>query len=199
MMGAQEQAGSGAGGMSARPGGWSRGTGGGEARRGPGLWAAVLAFGLLVVMTAGSLKILRERGGPVEPTSVGPWSLVPGSLERGSLKRDPDDSIDAVVVMGGRTFDGGTGEFRTADVVAIMGHSVLDLRNAQVRGEKAVIDVVAIMGHVEIIVPPDWEVVTGDMLSAGAVRNLARRTDAEVKKKVRIDGAVLMGRLDVRR
>jgi hypothetical protein len=168
---------------------------GGETRRGPGLWAAVLAFGLLVLMAVGSLKVLGERKvGPAEPASADPGSLVPGVLER-----DSDNSIDAVAVMGDRTFDGGSGEFKEADAVAIMGHCVLDLRNAQVQGDRAVIDVVAIMGHVEIIVPPDWEVTTGDMLSAGAVKNLARRTEAEIKKKVRIDGAVLMGQLDVRR
>jgi hypothetical protein len=184
MMGAQDQAGSVAGGMSARPGGSSQGAGGGEARRGPGLWAAVLAFGLLVVMTAGSLRALRGRG--ERPASE--------PFEQGA-----DDSIDAIAIMGGQRFDGGTGEFRTADAVAIMGHSVLDLRKARVRGERAVIDVVAIMGHVEILVPPDWEVATGDMLSAGAVRNQARKSEAENPKQVRIDGAVLMGRLDVRR
>jgi len=173
---------------------------GGDARRGPGLWAAVLAFGLLIVMAAGSLKVLREREiGPVDPASAEPVSVGPWSVAQGSLERDADGSIDAVAVMGGRTFDGGSGEFKEADAVAIMGHCVLDLRNARVRGGKAVIDVVAIMGHVEIIVPPDWEVTTGDMFSAGAVRNLARRSEAENPKKVRIDGAVLMGRLDVRR
>ena len=167
---------------------------GGETRRGPGLWAAILAFGLLVVMAAGSLRILRERGGSAEPVSMGPWSVVQGSPER-----DADDSIDAVAIMSGVQFDGGSGEFREADAVAIMGHCVLDLRNTRVRGEKAVIDVVAIMGHVELIVPPDWEISTGDMFSAGAVRNLARKSEAENPKQVRIDGAVLMGRLDVRR
>jgi len=195
MMGAQDQAGSGMGGMSARPGGWSRGAGGGEARRGPGLWAAILAFGLLVVMAAGSLKVLREREvGPADSVSGGSGSLLPELPER-----DSDDSIDAIAIMSGQRFDGGSGEFRTADAVAIMGHSVLDLRNARVRGEKAVIDVVAIMGHVEIIVPPDWEVVKGDMFSAGAVRNMTRSTGVENPKKVRIDGVVMMGRLDVRR
>ena len=72
MMGAQDRAGSGMSGMPERPGGWSRGAGGGEARRGPGIWAAVLAFGLLVVMAVGSLKILREREvGPADPAPEG--------------------------------------------------------------------------------------------------------------------------------
>lgn len=167
---------------------------GGETRRGPGLWAAVLAFGLLVVLAAGSLKALRDRSGPADAASAGPGTRVTGLLEH-----DTDDCIDAVAIMSDRTFDGGAGEFTKVDAVAIMGHFVLDLRNARVRGEKAVIDVVAIMGHVELIVPPDWEITTGDMLSAGKVRNLARRSAAENPKKVRIDGVVLMGRLDVRR
>jgi len=195
MMDAQESTGSGTGGMSARPEGWpDEAGGGGDTHRGPGLWAAVLAFGLLIVMTLGSLKILRERGGEAEPASTGLMSLLPGSQARGA-----DDSIDAVVIMGGRRFDGGSGEFKEADAVAIMGHCVLDLRNTQVRDGKAVIDVVAIMGHVEVIVPPDWEVRTGDMFAAGAVKNLARHADMENPKQVRIDGAVMMGRLDVRR
>jgi len=194
MMSAQDQTGTGTSGMPGRPDGQLRGAGGGDAHRGPGLWAAVLAFGLLVVMTAGSVKVLRERGGSADDGSSRPFGLVTVVP-----KHNADGNIEAVAVLGGQRFEGGTVEFRSADAVAIMGHCVLDLRNARVLGEKATIDVVAIMGHVEIIVPADWEIVTGDMFSAGAVRNLARRTQAENPTKVRIDGAVLMGRLDVRR
>jgi predicted membrane protein len=184
MMGAQEQAGSGSGGMSSRPGGWSHDDAGDGARRGPGLWAALLAFGLLVVMAAGSVKVLRERG-PRTTT--------------GEADQSADGSIDATAIMGGREVDAGTREFRTVDAVAIMGHSTVDLRNARLSGERAVIDAVAIMGRVEIIVPPDWEVTKGDMLTAGSISNMARRSEAENPKQVRIDGVVLMGRLDVHR
>ena len=183
MMGTQGQMVSGSGGMSGQPGGWGQGTGE-QARRGPGLVAAVLAFGLLVLMAVGSVRVMRERqGSPIVET-----------FENGRHGK-----VDAVAIMGGREFDVGSKEFRTADAVAIMGHCVLDLRNAQVQGDRAVIDAVAIMGSVEILVPPDWEVKTGDMISAGAVKVMTGKTVAEDPKQVRIDGAVLMGRLEVRR
>jgi predicted membrane protein len=175
MMGAQEMSGS---------GGWSQGDRGGEVRRGPGMWAALLAFGLLVVMTVGSVKVLRERA--------------PATGES-EIARHHDDSVDAVSIMGARRFDAGEGEFRTVDAVAIMGESTVDLRNARLSGERAVIDAVAIMGRVEILVPPDWEVTTGDLVAAGSVGNMARRSDVANPKKVKVDGFVFMGRLDVHR
>jgi hypothetical protein len=68
-----------------------------------------------------------------------------------------------------------------------------------VSGDRPVIQAVAIMGHVDILVPPDWEIVTGDMLTAGSMKNMARHAEVENPVRVRIDGVVMMGRLDVRR
>jgi hypothetical protein len=146
--------------------------------------AAILAFGILVAMTAGSLKILRERGEAAAP--AGHVSVRGGS-------------IDAIAVMSGQSFNAGTAEFKEVDAVAIMGRTVLDLRHARVSGDRPVIQAVAIMGHVDILVPPDWEIVTGDMLTAGSMKNMARHAEVENPVRVRIDGVVMMGRLDVRR
>ena len=175
MMGAREMSGS---------GGWSQESGGGDVRRGPGLWAAILAFGLLVVMTAGSLKVMRGRGTP---------------QDTGEAVRSHKESIDAVSIMGSRRFEAGEDDFREVNAVALMGQSTVDLRNVRLSGERAKIDAVAIMGHVVIIVPPDWEVVSGTVVAAGSISNQARKSVVENPKRVAIDGFVLMGRLDVQR
>ena len=174
MMGAQEMSGSGG----------SQGDRSAEVHRGPGPWAAILAFGLLVLMTAGSLKVLRERGTP---------------QDTGETVRVHKESIDAVSIMGTRRFEAGEDELREVNAVALMGQTTVDLRNVRLSGERASIDAVAIMGHVVIIVPPDWEVAIGTVVAAGAVDNQARKSDVASPKRVKIDGFVLMGRMDVQR
>jgi predicted membrane protein len=74
---------------------------------------------------------------------------------------DTDNTINALVVMGGVKRVSTAPRFRGGEVTALMGGAQLDLRQATIPpGEEAVLDVFAVMGGCEIVVPSAWSVVT---------------------------------------
>lgn len=153
-----------------------------EAHR-PGYIAAILAFGVLVLIGAWSLSYMRGQRTP----------LIENSSETS------DAAFEALAVMGEQRFVSRAEDFRSADAVGVMGHCVLDLRQAAMTGDHAEIDAVAVMGHVEILVPPDWIVVPDDVVTVGSFVNRARHSDAENPRTVKLTGAVFLGELQVRR
>ncbi|HUD70450.1 MAG TPA: LiaF domain-containing protein [Dongiaceae bacterium] len=179
-MSVQSQAGPGAYGGQQGPSGAQGGDG---AVYRPGYGSAIAAFGLLVLIAAGSVRYMREHQGPVFENSA----------ESSSGK------VDAVAVMGEKRVTSLAGEFRSADAVGVMGHCILDLRQATMQGDTATIDAVAVMGQVEIFVPPDWIVLPDDVLTVGSLVNRARHSDAPNPRTVNLTGAVLMGEIQVRR
>jgi predicted membrane protein len=180
MMSVQSQAGPGTYGGEPGSGG---APGGGAAAYRPGYGAAIAAFGLLVLMAAGSFKYMRGREEPV----------FENSSESSSGK------LEAVAVMGEKRVTSRAGDFRTADAVGVMGHCILDLRQATMQGDTATIDAVAVMGQVEILVPADWIVLPDDVLTVGSLVNRARHSDAANPRTVNLTGAILMGEIQVRR
>ena len=180
MMSVQSQAGPGAYGSRQDSGG-AHGAGR-EAWR-PGFGAAILAFGILVLLAAGSLHYMRERQGP----------MFENSSESSSSR------LEAVAVMSEKRVTSRAAEFESADAVGVMGHCTLDLREAVLTGDRATIDAVAVMGRVDIIVPPDWIVVPDDVVTVGALVNRARRSEAENPRTVKLTGAILLGNILIRR
>ncbi len=180
MMNVQSQAG---------PGtyGGDPGTGGAPGRDAaayrPGYGAAIVAFGLLVLMAAGSFQYMREHQGAVFENST----------------ESSNGKLEAVAVMGGKRVTSTAGEFRSADAVGVMGHCILDLRQATMQGDTASIDAVAVMGQVEILVPADWIVLPDDVLTVGSLVNRARHSDVANPRTVKLTGAVLMGEIQIRR
>lgn len=181
MMNVQSQAGPGSYGGAQGPGGAQ---GQGEVAHGPGYGAALLAFGLLVVIAVGSVRYMREHDMP---------PVFENSSESGSSQ------VEAVAVMGQKRFTSKAGEFRNADAVAVMGHCILDLRQAVPVEGRVEIDAVAVMGQLDILVPADWEVVPDDVITIGSFVNRARHTDAANPRTVKLTGAVMLGEMQIRR
>lgn len=179
MMNVQSQAGPSA--YGGQGGGGATG-GEGEAYR-PGIGAALVAFVLLLLLAVGSMSYMRDHQEPV----------FENSSENASAK------VEAVAVMGEKSVVSRADQFESADAVGVMGHSILDLRQATMRGDRAEIDAVAVMGQVEILVPPDWIVVPDDVLTIGTLVNRARHSDVENPRTVKLTGAVMMGEIQVRR
>ena len=180
MMSAQSQAGPGAyGGQEGRGGVAGAG---GEAQR-PGYGAAIVAFGLLVLIGAWSLNYMHGHQTPLFE----------------NLTESSSGKIEALAVMGEKRFISHTEDFEEADAVGVMGHCIVDLRQAAIADGKAEIDAVAVMGQVIILVPPDWEVVPDDVVTVGSLENRARHSDAANPRTVKLTGAVLLGEILVRR
>ena len=86
--------------------------------------------------------------------------------------------------------------FRGGSASAVMGGAKLDFRDAVMEGDQATIDVSAIMGGVELYVPRTWEVVNHIVPVLGGVNDHTNQRDA--KKRLIVEGTVLMGGLEIR-
>jgi predicted membrane protein len=94
-----------------------------------------------------------------------------------------------------------TGAWEPAEelfVLAFWGGAKLDFREAILVEGETVVDVVAIMGGVEVLVPPDIDVVTEGSGVMGGFTHVSRSTgDAQVPR-LRIKGLALMGGVEVK-
>jgi predicted membrane protein len=151
---------------------------------GPGPIAAVVAFAVFLALLVGSYKAMENR------PDAG-WSPGQDTNHSSSASR-----IDSVAVMSETRQLSDSPDFERAEVTAVMGHGVLDLRKAEIQGE-AVVECLVFMGQATIRVPEDWTVVTKEVVLMGGTHNRTRKEAADPAKRLRIDGLVLMGGLVV--
>lgn len=108
-------------------------------------WPVILiGFGLSMLLRSGE----RSRAGR------GTW--LPGPMPGTETTSRPDFHLWALFGGGRRRID--TKEFRGGDVLAIFGGYEIDLRDAAMVEDKAVIDANAMFGGVEIWIPQNWTV-----------------------------------------
>ncbi|MBU1242144.1 cell wall-active antibiotics response protein [Myxococcota bacterium] len=107
------------------------------------------------------------------------------------------------IVMGGREDTVTSREFEGGAISCVMGSLELDLRDAEIRGEEAVLDVKVIMSGVQLLVPPHWEIVSRCSPVLGEIENKARkaavpRQDGRPVKRLVIQGTIIMGGMEIR-
>ncbi len=103
--------------------------------------------------------------------------------------------LDAFAFMGRHEQRVVTGAFRGGDAVALMGRLEVDLREADMEGDSAVIDIRVAMGRVDLRVPDHWAVSSnlGPGLG-GASRIRAARPEATAGAPVlTLRGPMFMG------
>ena len=151
--------------------------------RGSGPWV-FLGIGLAAILVAHTLQG-RERQPSARVTDDAHLVAVMGSTQRVSQAQP----------------------FYSANMTAVMGHSVLDLRRATLApGEEAVIDVFALMGSVEIRVPDGWVVDARAIPVFGGIHDQRRRPafpDAETAAagpapRLVLHGLVMMGGMEIK-
>lgn len=152
-------------------------------KSGPGLTTALLAFVVFLALLIGAYVTWRDR------PDAGIDSV---TSDAGSASR-----IEQVAVMSESREVSRAPDFRRAEIAAIMGHGILDLREADIQGREAVIESFVLMGHATIRVPEDWTVVTKEVVLMGGLNNRTRREGTNPEKRLRIEGLVLMGALTV--
>lgn len=77
-----------------------------------------------------------------------------------------------------------------------MGGCEIDLRNAEMAEDSAVIDAFVTMGAVELQIPTNWEVAIEGTPIMGAFENKTA-VPVEPKKRLIIKGTVVMGAVEV--
>lgn len=140
-----------------------------------------VGFWPLVLIVAGLALIWEAiRGGRR------PWP----PLEAGS-------ALEMVAIMGGVERAINSSDFRGGRATAIMGGCEIDLRQASMADEEAVIEVFAIMGGVEIKVPETWSVTVTGLPIMAAIEDKTRQP-AERRQLLVVKGVVIMGGVEVK-
>ncbi len=108
--------------------------------------------------------------------------------------------FETSIVMGAREDSVTSREFEGGYIHCVMGGIELDMREAEILGNEAVLDVKVVMGGIELFVPPHWEVVSRCTPMLGGVENKTRSTAGSETptKRLIINGAVIMGGIEIR-
>ena len=92
-------------------------------------------------------------------------------------------------------------DFKGGRINAVFGGFKLDLSQADMKGDQALMEINAVFGGGELIVPPNWEVVLTGSGVFGGVEDKTRRyplDPALAKKTLTIKGSVVFGGFTIR-
>jgi len=127
------------------------------------------------------------------------WRSLAGSPpRRPGVAAEGDATVCSFAVMSGYELRSTSSAFRGADLGAVMGGVTLDLTQAKLAAEEAVIDVFAWWGGIEIRVPPDWSVVSKVMPLMAGYEDKTRPSTATPTHRLLIRGIVVMGGVEVK-
>lgn len=137
----------------------------------------VILFGIGVILQAIRLDMLpSETWSYLWPAGLilaGVWLVL--SRGRGPGRRDvADDMVRSVVAFGGSNPRVTSKQFRGGSLTALFGGAELDLLDAALAPEGAVLEVTAAFGGVEVAVPEDWAVKVSGLPIFGGWDNKTR-------------------------
>lgn len=115
-------------------------------------------------------------------------------------ERSGDNSslVNASAILGGSRRNVHTQDFRGGELTAVMGGCDIDLRNAAIVNNPAVVDVFAFWGGIEIKVPQSWSVSFEGTPILGGYDDKTFRQGAEAQQRLIIRGTIVMGGVEVR-
>jgi len=135
---------------------------------------------LVLLMIGGSLLWRALRPRPQTPAPL-----------------DDDARLSAFAFLSGVGQASRSAQFQGGDFTAFMGGCEIDLRQAKIAGEQALVDVTAIMGGVELRVPADWQVVSKVLPVMGAFEDKTTAPPAGSAKRLVVRGVAFMGGVEV--
>lgn len=150
---------------------------------GLGLWELFVPAALLAL---GGMLVWRALRGP----SMAQLPPEPGD-ERSEFVR-------SFAVMSTTELRPVSRPFRGADISAVMAGVKLDLTDARMEGDSAIIEVFAFWGGMEIYVPKDWTVTSKVATVMGGFIDKRRPTSTPATKTLMITGFVIMSGIEVK-
>lgn len=140
------------------------------------IWGGVLSLigGLLLVDNLNLLNIDFNFIWPLIIIAFG-LSMLWKTLERRKYMEDAgtptstDPSSSVMAIFSGTKRKVISNDFKGLDVLALFGGAEVNLREAKIVGDQAVIDVNATFGGVELKIPETWDVVVKTMAIFGGV------------------------------
>ena len=118
------------------------------------------------------------------------------SLARDEESQSSSDSFSDVAIMGGVKRTNLSKDFKGGGATGVMGGVEIDLRDATMERDQAVLDVSSIMGGVKIRVPESWTVVSRVSSVMGGFDDSTRHP-AKDDHRLLLKGTVVMGGLKV--
>ena len=149
-------------------------------------WSSVWRFWPLILVFIGLSMLLRgsQRSNFWKMRTTGQAS---------------DNFIRASAIFGGNEQKVVSTNYRGGDIMSLFGGVELDLRQAQISPEGCTLHVTSLFGGVEILVPPNWDVLISGIPIFGGIESRNTVENAEIKKeKVHIKCTVAFGGIEIK-
>lgn len=108
------------------------------------------------------------------------------------------DRVSGVACLSGVRRQSSSQHFRGGEFTACMGGCEVDLREADIRDEPAVIDVFAFWGGIDVRVPTAWTVKSEVSAILGGFSDRTRGSSADPDKLLVVRGMVMMGGVEIK-
>ncbi len=116
-------------------------------------------------------------------------------------EKGPSDqaaTLTATAILGGVEKTCNAQDFRGGDITVIMGGCQIDLRQAAIKADQAVIKAFAFWGGIEIRVPEGWTVKMEGFPFMGGMTDSSRTPMAPSNQHLLIKSFVMMGGIEIR-
>lgn len=138
---------------------------------------------LILVLIGGSLILGNSAGSPIRRDS--------------SASTDSNAIVNAFAILGGFQRSNNSQDFRGGEVSAIMGGCEIDLRQAAIQEEEAIISTFAFWGGIKIRVPQSWSVSVRGFPFLGGFDDKSVQPSNAAAKRLVINGTAIMGGVEV--
>ncbi len=169
-------------------------------------WTFIVVGGLLLLDKMDVIDFRIGDWWPLILIAIG-GTILWGAVTRKSMHTvvlngddtDTDESVlSLTAIMGGFEKKILSNDFRGGNVTTIMGGAELDLRQAVIKGNEAVIDVFVLMGGIELKVPETWRVIMKGVPIMGGFSDESRTPESASAKTLVLQGNVLMGGVEIK-
>lgn len=110
-----------------------------------------------------------------------------------------DDEVDMTTIFGGSGEKINSSNFKGGDISAIFGGATIDLRNAELSPEGALLNITTAFGGVELIVPENWRIMTKGTPILGALDNKTHiNIDNNEAPLLKVSYFVIFGGIDIK-
>jgi predicted membrane protein len=151
-------------------------------------WPLILVLLGLSILTEG---FGRRRYKPFMRVHV-------GTTGEGERTIDEESVLNVSNVMSGSERVVTSQDFQGGKISTTLGGVEVDLRQATMKGDEAVISVNILLGGVGIRVPETWRVVLHANAALGGISDTSRKPGDESAKRLVVRGSVTLGGLEIR-
>jgi predicted membrane protein len=112
---------------------------------------------------------------------------------------DSSDFVNGSVVLGGINRKCVSQQFRGGDITLFMGGGKIDLREARIQGNEAVLDIFTLIGGIELLVPRDWVVEPrfSPVLGGFEDRTTPEKKEGSTPQRLAIQGTMILSGITV--